>query len=317
MDEPEHIDDAPRVQTLPEPPALVTNVAPKISNQRRESEPHDIGTGPQSPPSVPTRANTTIPERNHDIIIDDSSLEPEGLELLYEPEISPQLDIIFVHGSGGGSLATWSMDGDLDKCWPKRWLPAEPRLRNARLLSFGYNPVYGRSNKPLDEEISTAARQLLDHMKSASTDRSKDFLLGQRPILFVAHSTGGLVVKQTYLLAQSEEGCREILTWISAIMFLAVPNRGTKMASVLGRILSVSLPGKHTEPSGTLSDALLSASELARSVNDQFKIYAPRLEILSYYEQLETTSASGRSLVSTVLHISLARTNTPDNCRCE
>jgi pimeloyl-ACP methyl ester carboxylesterase len=298
--------EEPESVTTPSPPLSspgpVTAASIAVANgrsHRRESEPRTVDAGPRSPPFVPTRAHTTIPERSCRISTEEIRKDPTGLVLLYEPEISPQFDIIFVHGTGGSSLISWSKDEILDKCWPKRWLPAEPRVRMARIFSFGYNSVFGRAGPTPLTEIPDHARRLLTSMKARPTGQFDDLLLGHRPIIFVAHSTGGLVVKQAYLLAQTEEECRDIVTSISCIMFLAVPNRGSDMTAILDRVLAVSLDSAQVE-SLRSSGELANGSEFITSINEQFRTFAPRLEILSYYEQLETAAGEG-SLVSVLV----------------
>jgi hypothetical protein len=50
---------------------------------------------------------------------------PLGLTTLYEPPESAQLvvDLVFIHGLGGGSRKTWSLSPDNAHYWPQAWLP--------------------------------------------------------------------------------------------------------------------------------------------------------------------------------------------------
>ncbi|PGH17278.1 hypothetical protein AJ79_01161 [Helicocarpus griseus UAMH5409] len=61
-----------------------------------------------------------------------------GLTLLHEP-LEPLIDFIFVHGLGGGSRKTWSKTPNITHYWIKEWLPIEPRFKNVRIHTFGYN----------------------------------------------------------------------------------------------------------------------------------------------------------------------------------
>lgn len=69
----------------------------------------------------------------------DRRADPLGLTILHEPESSPSADIVFVHGLGGTSRHTWSKNRDLQLFWPLEWLPYEPELTSARIMTFGYN----------------------------------------------------------------------------------------------------------------------------------------------------------------------------------
>lgn len=62
---------------------------------------------------------------------------PLGLNLLHSvPE--PLVDLIFIHGLGGGSRKTWSKSPDPYHYWPKEWLSRDPEFSCVRVHSFGY-----------------------------------------------------------------------------------------------------------------------------------------------------------------------------------
>ena len=64
---------------------------------------------------------------------------PFGLTTLYVPSGSAIVDLIFVHGLGGGSQSTWMKSGDPSLYWPQEWLPCDPGFRDVRIHSFGYD----------------------------------------------------------------------------------------------------------------------------------------------------------------------------------
>lgn len=68
-------------------------------------------------------------------------------------------------------------------------------MPSARILSFGYDSAYVLSNSVAD--IDDAARSLIDRLDSERLeDRAEN-----RPIIFIAHSLGGIVVKRALILA--------------------------------------------------------------------------------------------------------------------
>ena len=64
---------------------------------------------------------------------------PFGLTNLYAPSGSAIVDLIFVHGLGGGSWSTWTKSGDPSLYWPQEWLPSDPGFRDVRIHTFGYD----------------------------------------------------------------------------------------------------------------------------------------------------------------------------------
>lgn len=71
---------------------------------------------------------------------------PFGLTTLYEPPASTIVDLIFVHGLGGGSRSTWTKSDDPSLYWPQEWLPHDPGFRDVRIHSFGYNANWNKES---------------------------------------------------------------------------------------------------------------------------------------------------------------------------
>lgn len=72
---------------------------------------------------------------------------------------------MFVHGLGGSSEKTWCYNGDRERFWPKVWLPLEPEICTARILTFGYNADYKTNGPNNISGITDFARDLLFSMK--------------------------------------------------------------------------------------------------------------------------------------------------------
>jgi hypothetical protein len=120
----------------------------------------------------------------------DQGSDPLGLTVVHEPETTPTLDIIFVHGLGGTSRATWARGRDPRYFWPEKWLPLEPGIRMARILSFGYNASWATPGPAPITGIADFAKDLLFSMKFAKSENLEELELGQvtsriPPILFL------------------------------------------------------------------------------------------------------------------------------------
>ncbi|KAI5457511.1 hypothetical protein BGZ63DRAFT_80114 [Mariannaea sp. PMI_226] len=114
---------------------------------------------------------------------------------------TPTLDIVAVHGLNGGRWSTWSKE---DVMWLNNLLPA--KLPTARIMTFGYNA---------DLVINFSALGIRDHARkllSLLRDERYDTVTASRPIVFICHSLGGIIVKQALRFATNEAPYRELAT---------------------------------------------------------------------------------------------------------
>lgn len=115
------------------------------------------------------------------------------------PLPSSSISIILIHGVNGDPIKTWehvSSDGSGKRVlWPRDLLPKD--FPAARVLSFGYNGDIYRNDSVAG--IRDLARSLLSYLsiKRRGVDSN-------RPILFIAHCLGGLIVKQALHTAHYE-----------------------------------------------------------------------------------------------------------------
>ena len=107
------------------------------------------------------------------------SINPLGLHAVYTPETLPSVDIIFVHGLGGTSKATWSWQRDTDFFWPGKWLPREPSIHTARILSFGYDADFKSTRSGVISSVSDFAKDLLFSMKFGRNEESGTLGIGE------------------------------------------------------------------------------------------------------------------------------------------
>lgn len=116
----------------------------------------------------------------------DSGPNPLGLSVVYTPKNGHKADIVFVHGLGGSSRWTWSKHKRPELFWPLTFLPLEPDLCLARIMSFGYNATIRKSTNA-STAVLDFAKELLFDLKY-STDHQKEDL-----------NIGAVCTKQTYL----------------------------------------------------------------------------------------------------------------------
>lgn len=198
--------------------------------------------------------------------------DPLGLTILHEPESSPSADIVFIHGLGGTSRHTWSRNRDLQLFWPLEWLPYEPELATARIMTFGYNSHFSSVSHRQENilNISDFAKDLLFSMKFATGKGEHRLDIGSAPIIFIAHSMGGLIVKKAFILGQHDDHYRELIRAVSGIVFLSTPHRGSNLADVLNKILSACI--FNFSPKEYISELRINSPTL-QEINEQFEIW--------------------------------------------
>ncbi|KAK1252195.1 hypothetical protein MKX08_003382 [Trichoderma sp. CBMAI-0020] len=132
-------------------------------------------------------------------------------------------DIIAVTGLAGHAFGSWKSK-NMPHMWLRDFLPQS--VVNARILTYGYDTkIYGSQS---EESILELAKALLESIK---TTRRKN--IRNRPIIFIAHSLGGLVVKEA--LVQASVGSEEdqtIYRSCYALFLFGVPNRGLNNLSL-------------------------------------------------------------------------------------
>jgi pimeloyl-ACP methyl ester carboxylesterase len=159
--------------------------------------------------------------------------EDYGLETLAEGA-HDTVDIVFVHGLTGNRETTWSYDKTL---WPRDLLAKE--LHNVRIFTFGYDAdVIGFLNM-------AGSNCVRDHGKSLAQDLAGRRITTDsrdRPLIFVAHSLGGLVVEQALLIARgsSQPHVKALLPSTIAIAFMGTPHLGSRKADWAGPLTQMS-----------------------------------------------------------------------------
>lgn len=126
-----------------------------------------------------------------------------------------------------------------------------------------------------------------------------------RPIIFVCHSLGGLVVKRTLIHCRNVtnekiEHLRSVFVSTYGILFLGTPHNGSDMAkwgSLLQNICSAVLPKKIMESSSQLVRALQTDNETLQNINSLFAEILPRYHIYFFHETRSTDVKGTRQLI--------------------
>ena len=217
--------------------------------------------------------------------------DPLGLHLVCDNS-DPSGDLIFVHGLGGTSRKTWCWGRNVDYFWPA-WLAEEDALSSYRIFTFGYNSNFKGAGTNLN--IIDFAKELLFQMLVFSDRLGKDRPpVGRWPIVFVAHSMGGLVVKKAYVLGKNDKQYANVISNINGIVFLATPHRGAHYAKILNNILSSAPLGG--PPKAYIAD-LDTQSRTLQDINEQFRTVCDELSLVSFYETRKTSVGLFKAMI--------------------
>ncbi|KAJ5157089.1 uncharacterized protein N7482_008189 [Penicillium canariense] len=203
-----------------------------------------------------------------------------GLTQIYSPRANPTVDIVFVHGLSGHPRNSWTSQTGC--FWPADLLPQALASVHPRVLTYGYNatvPSVAAARHPLLIQAETLLSDLVADRKFRNCS--------ERPIIFVSHSLGGLIVK--YALISSDEKTNHLRSvYISTfgILFFGTPHNGPDIAdwgSLLQGIYYAINPTESRENSSLLMKLRYESTNL-ESINTRFLDIISRFRIYFLYE---------------------------------
>ncbi|KAK2603805.1 hypothetical protein QQS21_004007 [Conoideocrella luteorostrata] len=216
-----------------------------------------------------------------------------GLRVVHDPE-NANIDIVAVHGLGGQgfrSWITWDSKGAKSKPWLQELLGAD--VPNARIMTYGYisdgvsyryivrNIVYGRA---LD-----LAKVLVAHRQRDKTNC--------RPIIFIAHSLGGWIVKRALIISSeaADPQLKDIELSTSGVAFFGTPSPGrpsspSPLAHVIRRTTSDFADHSPSRAIKSLAAQEPHADDMEwlEHQMEAFKAITANLPMLSFYETKKT-----------------------------
>ncbi|KAI1074285.1 hypothetical protein F5B20DRAFT_574197 [Whalleya microplaca] len=182
-----------------------------------------------------------------------AGVSTEGFTVLTDPE-DAIADIVFIHGFQGNPYTTWSCrriptritnphndnrqqhsikkTSNVGVYWPRDLLAAEEWCKSARIMTYGYDSRvtsgYANTNK---NNLFAHAKDLLYSLHRLKTSR--------RPIIFVVHSLGGVILKDTLRRSEAseEQDLKDIVQSTAGIVFLGTPHRGSPGLARLGEVV--------------------------------------------------------------------------------
>ncbi|BAZ32751.1 hypothetical protein NIES4074_52580 [Cylindrospermum sp. NIES-4074] len=141
-------------------------------------------------------------------------------------------DVIFVHGINADPRTTWMLNNEKEGFPEKSWLYwLGEDFPDVAVWTLGYPAsasAWGGSTMGLEDRADNIINLLLKH---PNLDKN-------RPIIFVTHSMGGLLVKYILRRAQSREypNAESLVKRTKGIVFLSTPHIGSNLATFIDRL---------------------------------------------------------------------------------
>merc|ERR1719383_934378 len=154
------------------------------------------------------------------------------------------VDIVFIHGLLGGVFYTWRQqdkdnvrdfsadqisEEDYSFCWPRDWLQDD--ANNVRVIGVDFDSYLSQWGGACPTQS----------FKSSLEERSEDMLMrlreagvGNRPVIFVGHSMGGLIIKKMLVSAQNsgDDQLEELAKNTKGVLFYSTPHEGSQIAKL-------------------------------------------------------------------------------------
>ncbi|MCJ1405012.1 hypothetical protein MMC11_008238 [Xylographa trunciseda] len=248
----------------------------------------------------------------------------EGFTVLANPDAA-SLDVIFVHGLTGHPKRTWSWSEEQtvnhslrskfkrlhlsstasvptrkesrSVFWPQELL--KHTLPNARILTYGYDSLIGhRLGQPVSTNTILDVGQNL--LVSLAAQRR---LQPSRPIIFVAHSLGGILVKEVLRRSESHREYQRdfysVYNSTVALMFFGTPHRGADPQALVRSVTEKLLRAALFLPNDTLINGLLPNSERLKELREEFSkmLQTKRWKVYSFQEQYGIPILNGKKIV--------------------
>uniref|UniRef100_A0ABI7YLZ3 Protein SERAC1 n=1 Tax=Felis catus TaxID=9685 RepID=A0ABI7YLZ3_FELCA len=199
-------------------------------------------------------------------------------------------DVLFIHGLMGAAFKTWRQqdneqlltekiledDARYTTCWPKTWLARDcPALR---IISVEYDTSLSdwRTRCPMERKsIAFRSDELLRKLRAAG--------VGDRPVIWVSHSMGGLLVKKMLLEASKKPEMSTVINNTRGIIFYSVPHHGSHLAEYSVNIRYLLFPSLEVKELSKDSPAL-------KTLQDDFLEFAKdkNFQVLNFVETLPT-----------------------------
>ena len=217
-----------------------------------------------------------------------------GLTDVYRPIGDEAVDIVFIHGLDGHPYDTWTSE-EYKIFWPAQLLPPITEKEKARILVYGYDAdvfAFTDDVSVCKDKIHNHAEHLVAELCANRRQRKAT----ERPLIFIAHSLGGLVVKRALIYSSEIRGnhtehLRSIFVSTYGILFLGTPHGGSDFAKWgyrLEWICAAVLPNEFINTQPEVIKTLKIENETLLNIDRQFIQLSNRFRIYFFHEAKPT-----------------------------
>jgi hypothetical protein len=205
------------------------------------------------------------------------------------PRSAPKVDIVAVHGlnpfnkdKAEHAWDTWRKpSGNNGRLWLRDDLPKALPESRIFLCEYDSTVAYGRDRSSFLDK----ANALLE----AITIKRRD--ANQRPLLFLGHSLGGLLIKQALINAHNNKRYTPIKDATVGVAFFATPHFGgdptaVRMGNVVAKV-AISLGFKAGD---NILETLKSGSIFTGIMKEHWRHQLPNYDLRSFWGTLDTVS---------------------------
>ncbi|KAL6832120.1 hypothetical protein V8C40DRAFT_163757 [Trichoderma camerunense] len=204
-----------------------------------------------------------------------------GFTQLYTPKADKPVtaDIIAITGLDGHAYGSWRAKGNLGRMWLRHFLSKD--LPYCRTMTYGYNSKL--STRGIDT-IMDYSRGLMEALKKIRNTEE----LRQRPLFFIAHSFGGIILAHCLVKAvqTNEDDHPTIATLHKAtygMLLFGIPHKGLVVNDI-----EKMLAGRDNHPRSALLQQIRVKSDLLENQLTDFKNLIRDRKVVSFYETRQT-----------------------------
>ncbi|KAI1416951.1 hypothetical protein F5Y13DRAFT_153431 [Hypoxylon sp. FL1857] len=203
-----------------------------------------------------------------------------GLTPLNTPKGDDIIDVIAVTGLSGHAFGSWR-NRNSSRMWLMDFLPKDIG-ENLRILTYGYDSDLRTKGKRSMLEFRRKFLQNLMIARGSRVDTS-------RPIIFIGHSLGCLIITQALLQCVTDNDKDGILESTRAVFFFGAPHGGLEVDSLVEMVENIT-DGNRQSTRLKLLEQLREDSEFLEDQKERLiTVWArPTLRLFSFYELKET-----------------------------